>query len=40
LELRPPFTETLVQGGWEEVDGWERDEFGFERSVRIWRRPL
>jgi 7SK snRNA methylphosphate capping enzyme len=40
LELRPPFTETLLKGGWEEVDGWERDEFGFERSVRIWRRPL
>jgi 7SK snRNA methylphosphate capping enzyme len=40
LELRPPFTETLVEGGWEEVDGWERDEFGFERSVRIWRKPL
>jgi 7SK snRNA methylphosphate capping enzyme len=39
LELRPPFTETLVEGGWEEVDGWERDEFGFERSVRIWRKP-
>jgi 7SK snRNA methylphosphate capping enzyme len=39
LELRPPFTETLVAGGWEEVDGWERDEFGFERSVRIWRKP-
>lgn len=40
LELRPPFTETLVQGGWEEVDGWERDEFGFERSVRVWRKPM
>ena len=40
LELRPPFTETLLEGGWEEVDGWERDEFGFERSVRIWRKPL
>lgn len=39
LELRPPFTETLLEGGWEEVDGWERDEFGFERSVRIWRKP-
>ncbi|KAK5684526.1 hypothetical protein LTS10_004396 [Elasticomyces elasticus] len=39
LELRPPFTETLLNGGWEEVDGWERDEFGFERSVRIWKRP-
>ena len=25
LELRPPFTETLLEGGWEEVDGWERD---------------
>lgn len=40
LELQPPFTETLVQGGWEQVDGWERDEFGFERSVRVWRRPV
>jgi len=39
LELRPPFKETLLAGGWEEVDGWERDEFGFERSVRIWKRP-
>lgn len=40
LELRPPFRETLIAGGWEEVDGWERDEFGFERSVRIWRKPV
>lgn len=39
LVLRPPFTELLKEGGWEEVDGWERDEFGFERSVRVWRRP-
>lgn len=39
LVLRPPFTEVLREGGWEEVDGWERDEFGFERSVRVWRRP-
>lgn len=40
LLLRPPFTETLIEAGWEEVDGWERDEFGFERSVRVWRKPL
>ncbi|KAM0722213.1 hypothetical protein Q7P37_001654 [Cladosporium fusiforme] len=40
LALRPPFTEVLKEGGWEEVDGWERDEFGFERSVRVWRRPV
>jgi 7SK snRNA methylphosphate capping enzyme len=39
LKLRPPFEETLCQGGWEQVDGWERDELGFERSVRIWRKP-
>lgn len=39
LNLRPPFMETLSQGGWEQVDGWERDEFGFERSVRVWRKP-
>lgn len=40
LELRPPFRETLIAGGWEEVDGWTRDEFGFERDVRIWRKPM
>lgn len=40
LALQPPFTETLIQGGWEAVDGWKRDEFGFERSVRVWRRPV
>lgn len=39
LELRPPFDDLLKGQGWEEVDGWERDEVGFERSVRVWRKP-
>lgn len=39
LELQPPFTEALAGLGWEQVDGWERDEFGFERSVRVWKKP-
>ncbi|KAF2496953.1 S-adenosyl-L-methionine-dependent methyltransferase [Lophium mytilinum] len=40
LGLRPPFDDVLKSQGWEEVDGWERDEFGFERSVRVWRKPV
>ncbi|KAF1988759.1 Bin3-domain-containing protein [Aulographum hederae CBS 113979] len=40
LKIQPPFTEELKQAGWTRVDGWERDEFGFERSMHIWRKPL
>ncbi|KAF2801706.1 S-adenosyl-L-methionine-dependent methyltransferase [Mytilinidion resinicola] len=40
LRLRPPFDDVLKSQGWEEVDGWERDEVGFERSVRVWRKPV
>jgi 7SK snRNA methylphosphate capping enzyme len=39
LELRPPFEGLLKGQEWEEADGWERDEVGFERSVRVWRKP-
>jgi len=40
LQLRPPFDEELLAGGWERVDGWEREEVGFERSIRVWRKPV
>lgn len=38
IRLRPPFQKELEDVGFVQIIGVDRDEFGFERSVHVWRK--